>query len=126
MMMYFFSQKAATLKAFEKETNYEQLQNTKTIDSKESQNKNAPGCFFNKEKESQKVKQQEDTSNKVNQNMAIERSLDSSCNSQKQFLQVITKIINQNRKRTKNLYVMGDSMVKHLNGWELSKKLNPN
>ena len=58
--------------------------------------------------------------------MAIERSLDSSCNSQKQFLQVITKIINQNRKRTKNLYVMGDRMVKHLNGWELSKKLNPN
>ena len=115
MAMYFFSQMAATLKAFEKETNYEQLQNTKTIDSKETQNKNAPGCFFNKEKESLKVKQEEDTSNKVNQNMAIERSLDSSCNSQKQFLQVITKMINQKGKRTKNLYVIGDSMVKHLN-----------
>ena len=41
----FFSQKAATLKTPENQTNYKQLQNTKTIDSKESQNKNTPGCF---------------------------------------------------------------------------------
>ena len=41
----FFSPKAATLKASENQTNYEQLQNTKTIESKESQNKNSPGCF---------------------------------------------------------------------------------
>ena len=93
----FFSQKAATLKASENQTNYEQLQNTKTIDSKESQNKNTPGCFCNKEKESQKDKQEEVTSEKVNQNLAIVRSLDSSCNSQ--------KMINQKGKRTKNLYL---------------------
>ena len=35
----FFSQKAAILKASENETNYEQLKNTKTIDSKEIQSK---------------------------------------------------------------------------------------
>ena len=80
----FFSQKAATLKASENQTNYEQLQNTKTINSKESQIKNVPGCFCNKEKESQKDKQ-EDTSKKINQNMTIVRSLDSNCNPQKQF-----------------------------------------
>ena len=65
----FFSQKAATLKASENQTNYEQLQNTKTMDSKEIQSKNTPGCFCNKEKESQKDKQEVDTSKKINQNM---------------------------------------------------------
>ena len=79
----FFSRKAATLKAPENQTNYKQLQNTKTIDSKESQNKNTPRCFCNKEKESQKDKQEEYTSKKVNKNMAIVRSLDSSCKPQK-------------------------------------------
>ena len=54
----FFSQKAATLKTPENQTNYKQLQNTKTIDSKESQNKNTPGYFCNNEKESQKDKQE--------------------------------------------------------------------
>ena len=54
----FFSQKATTLKASENQTNQEQLQNTKTIDSKESQNKNTPGYFCNNEKESQKDKQE--------------------------------------------------------------------
>ena len=78
----FFSQKAAILKASENETNYEQLKNTKTIDSKEIQSKNTPGCFCNKEKESQKDKQ-EDTSKKVNQNKVSVRSLDNSSNSQK-------------------------------------------
>ena len=67
----FFSQKAATLKASENQTNYEQLQNTKTFGSKESQIKNAPGCFYNKEKESEKDKQEEDTSKKINQNMTM-------------------------------------------------------
>ena len=51
----FFSQKAATLKTPENQTNYKQLQNTKTIENKESQNKNTPGCFCNKEKESRKI-----------------------------------------------------------------------
>ena len=37
----------------------------------------------NKEKESQKDKQEEGTSKKVNKNMVIVRSLDSSCNPQK-------------------------------------------
>ena len=81
----FFSQKAAILKASENETNYEQLKNTKTIDSKEIQSKNTPGCFCNKEKESQKDKQ-EDTSKKVNQNKVSVRSLDNSCNTQKNNL----------------------------------------
>ena len=69
----FFSHKAATLKTPENQTNYKQLQNTKTIDSKESQNKNTPVCFCNKEKESQKDKQEEDISKKINKNMAIVR-----------------------------------------------------
>ena len=46
----FFSHTAGTLKASENQTNYKQQQNTKTIDSKESQIKNAPRCFCNKEK----------------------------------------------------------------------------
>ena len=46
----FFSQKAATLETPENQKNYKQLQNTKTIESKDSQNKNTPGCFCNKEK----------------------------------------------------------------------------
>ena len=52
----FFLQKAATLKAAENQTNYKQLQNTKTIDYKESQNKNTPGYFHNKEKKTLKDK----------------------------------------------------------------------
>ena len=83
----FFLQRAATLKTPENQTNYKQIQNTKTIKSKESQNKNTPGCFWSKEKESQKDKQEEDISKKANKNMAIVRSLDSSCNPQ----QLITK-----------------------------------
>ena len=122
----FFSQKAATLKASENQTNYEQLQNTKTIDRKESQHKKTPGCFCNKEKESQKDKQEE-TSKKINQNMAIVRSLDSYCNPQKTNLANDHK--NDTPKREKNeksIFVIGDSMVKQLNGWEMSKKLNAN
>ena len=79
----FFSQRVATLKRPENQTNYKQLQNTKTIASKESQNKNTPGCFCNKEKESQKDKHEEDISKKAKKNMTIARSLDNSCNPQK-------------------------------------------
>ena len=56
--------------------------------------------------------------------MAIVRSLDSNCNPQKQ---VITKMIKpKGEKNEKSIFVIGDSMVKHLNGWEMSKKLNAN
>ena len=105
MTMCFFSQKAATLKTPVNQTNYKQLQNKKTIDSKESQNKNTPGCFCDKEKESQKDKQEEDISKKANKNTAIVRSLDNSCNHKKQSQQIITKMTNQKEKRTKNLYL---------------------
>ena len=54
-----FLQKAAILKALENQTNYKQLQNTKTIDSNEIQKKNTPGCFCNKEKESQRKRKPE-------------------------------------------------------------------
>ena len=123
----FFSQKAATLKASENQTNYEQLQNTKTIDRKESQHKNTPGCFCNKEKESQKDKQEEDTSKKINQNMAIVRSLDRNCNPQKTILAGDHKNDTpKGEKNEKSIFFIGDSMVKHLNGWEMSKKMNAN
>ena len=41
---------------------------------------------------------------------------------------MITKKINQNskEKNEKSIFVIGDSMVKQLNGWEMSKKLNAN
>ena len=107
----FFSQTAATLKAPEHQTNYKQLQNTKTIDSKKSQ-KNTSECFCDKQIESQKDKLEENTSMKVNKNMTIVRSLDSSCDKPK------------GEKNKKSIFVIGDSMVKHLNGWEMSKKLN--
>ena len=123
----FFSQKAATLKAPENQINYKHLRNTKTIESKESQNKNTPGYFCNKEKESQKDKQEEDISKKANKNMAIVRSLNNSCNPQK----IITADDHKNdkpkgEKNEKSIFVIGDSMVKHLNEWEISKKLNAN
>ena len=96
-----FSQKATTLKTPENQINCKQLQNTKTIESKESESKNTPGCFCNKEKESQKGEQEEDISKKASKNMAIVRSLHNSCNQQSQ--QMITKMTNQKKKRTKNL-----------------------
>ena len=126
-MMYFFSQKSATLKASENQTNYKELQNTKTIDSKESQYKNTSVYFCNKKKESQKDKQEDDISMKVDKNITIVRSLDSSCNPQK----TITAGDHKNykpkgEKNEKSIFLRGDSMVKHLNGWEISKKLNKN
>ena len=123
----FSSQKAATLKTPENQTNYKQLQNTKTIESKENQNKNTPGCFCNKEKESQKDKKVGDIPKKANKNMAIVRSLDNSCNPQKRITSYDHK--NDKPKGEKNgkpIFVIGDSMVNHLNGWEMSKKLNAN
>ena len=41
---------------------------------------------------------------------------------------MITKMINQNskEKNEKSIFVIGDSMLKQLNGWEMSKKLNAN
>ena len=92
-----FSQKATTVKTPENQINYKQLQNTKT------ESKNTPGCFCNKEKESQKGEQEQDISKKASKNMAIVRSLHNSCNQQSQ--QMITKMTNQKEKRTKNLYL---------------------
>ena len=123
----FFSQKAATLKTPENQTNYKQLQKTKSIKSKESQNKNTPGCFCNKGKESQKDKQEEDISEKASNNMAIARSLDNCCNSQKTITADDPKNDKpKGEKNEKSIFVIGDSMVKQLNGWEMSKKLNAN
>ena len=122
-----FSQKAATLKTPENQPNYKQLQNTKTIENQEIQNENTPRFFCNKERKSQKDKLEEDTSMKANKNIAIVRSLDSSCNRQK----TITADDHKNakpkeEKNEKSIFVIGDSMVKHLKGQEMSKKLNAN
>ena len=59
--------------------------------------------------------------------MAIVRSLGSSCKSQK----IITADDHKNDKpkeenNEKSIFAIEDSMVKHLNGWEMSKKLNAN
>ena len=66
----FFSQKVATLKVLKAKLITNNYKNTKTIERKESQNRNTPRCFSNKEKESQKDKQEEDISKKTNKNMA--------------------------------------------------------
>ena len=57
--------------------------------------------------------------------MTIVRSLDNSRNPQK----TITTDDHKNdtakgEKNEKSIFVIGDSMAKHLNGWEMSKKLN--
>ena len=122
-----FSKQEATLIAIENQTNYKQLQNTKTIDSNKNQNKNTPGCFCNKEKESQKDKQEEDSFKKVNKKMVIARSLNSSCNPQKTITAFHQK--NEKPKREKNeksTFVIGENIVNNLNGWEITKKLNSN
>ena len=54
--------------------------------------------------------------------MAIVRLIDSSCNPQK----TITVDEHKNdkpkgEKNEKSIFIIGDSMVKHLNGWEISK-----
>ena len=102
---------AESVETPENQTNYKQLQNTKTIERKERQNKNTPECFCNKEKESQKDKQEEVISKKANKNMAIVRSLNDSGNPQK----TITADDHKNgkpkgEKNKKSIFVMGDSM----------------
>ena len=59
--------------------------------------------------------------------MAVVRSLDNSCNPQK----TITADDHKNgkpkgEKNEKSIFVIGYSVVKHLNGWKMSKKLNAN
>ena len=57
--------------------------------------------------------------------MAIVRSLDSSCNSQKTILTGDYKNDKpKGEKNKKSIFIIGGSVVKHLNGWEMSKKLN--
>ena len=64
---------------------------------------------------------------KIKQNMAIVRSLDSNCNPQKTILAGDHKKDQpKGEKNEKSIFVIEDSMVKHLNGWEMSKKLNAN
>ena len=59
--------------------------------------------------------------------MAIVRSLDNSWNSQKAILAGDHKNDKpKGEKNEKSIFVIGDSVVKHLNGWEVSKKLNAN
>ena len=76
---------------------------------------------------SQINKQEEDISKKTNKNMANVRSLDSSCNPQE------TNTANDHKndkpkgeKKEKSIIAIGNSLVKHLNGWKMSKKLNAN
>ena len=112
-----FSQKTATLETLKNQTNYKQLKNIKSIKSRENQNKNTPRCFCNNEKESQKGKQKENIPKKTNKNMTIARALDGSCNPQK----TITADHHKNdkakgEKNKKSIFVIGDSMAKHLNG----------
>ena len=51
----FFLQKAETLKTPENQTNYKQLQNTKTIKSKESQNENTPDVSGIKKRKARRI-----------------------------------------------------------------------
>ena len=72
-------------------------------------------------------KQEEDVSKKANKNMAFVRSLDSSCNPQKTITADDHKIDKpKGEKNEKSIFVLGDSVIKHLNGWEMSKKLDAN
>ena len=57
--------------------------------------------------------------------MAIVRSLDSSCNPQRTIPADDHKNDKpKGEKNEKSIFFIGDSMVKHLNGWGMSKKLN--
>ena len=53
--VYFFSQKAATLKASENQTNYEQLQNTKTIDARKAKLKTLQNASAIKRKKAKRI-----------------------------------------------------------------------
>ena len=53
--------------------------------------------------------------------MTIIKSLDSSCNPQKTITADDHKNDKQKgEKNEKSIFVIGDNMVKHLNGWEMS------
>ena len=72
-------------------------------------------------------KPEEDTSKQVNKNMVIVRSLDRSCNTQRTIPAVHHKNDQPIReKNEKTIFVIRDNMVKHLNGWQISKKLTVN
>ena len=72
-------------------------------------------------------KQEEDISKKVDKNIAIVRSPDSSCKPQKTIrADDHKKDTPKGEKDEKSIFVIGDSMVKRLNRWEMSKKLNAN
>ena len=59
--------------------------------------------------------------------MAIVRSLDSSCNPLKTIRTDDLKNDKpKGEKNKKSIFAIGDSTVKHLNGWKMSKKLNVN
>ena len=72
-------------------------------------------------------KPEEDTSKQVNKNMVIVRSLDRSCNTQRTIAAGDHKNDKQIReKNEKTIFVIRDNMVKHLNGWQISKELTVN
>ena len=64
------------------------------MESKDNQNKNTPGCVYNKKKENQKYKQKGVTSKKANKNMIISISLIVVLICQKQSQQMIKKMTN--------------------------------
>ena len=56
--------------------------------------------------------------------MVIVRSLDRSCNTQRTIAAVHHKNDKPIReKNEKTIFVIGDNMVKHLNGWQIYKRL---
>ena len=67
-------------------------------------------------------KHEEDISKKANKNMVIVRSVDNSCNPQKTIIADDRKNDKpKGGKNDKSVFVMEDSMVKHLNGWKCPK-----
>ena len=73
-------------------------------------------------KKNEMDKHEEDLCKKANMNMLIVRSVDNNCNPQK----TITADDRKNDKPKGEKNDIEDSLVKHLNGWEISKKLNAN
>ena len=56
--------------------------------------------------------------------MVMVRSLDRSCNTQRTIAAVHHKNDKPIReKNEKTIFVIGDNMVKHLNGWQIYKRL---
>ena len=69
---------------------------------------------------------EEDISMKVSKNMAIVRSLDGSCDPKKTTVDDHQNEKQKGEKNKKPIFVTGDSMLKHLNEWEMTKKFNAN